>query len=212
MISFNFLAITAFILMILMNLMKKNPGVVTTFQIASLLVAAALMSLGFKEGAYGLIIAGALSLIVKAIIAPMFLQERINRYNGYFSASTYTRVPLTLTILALLTGFSHFIVTSHISSAPDPKIATLLLASIFGTCFFMVNRTGTLAQTIGILSIENNIVLFTVFLGLEHSIALELAIAFDILVWVGIAATFLTMIYHQFGSLEGSVMSRLRED
>lgn len=211
MISFTFLAVSAFILMILMNLLKKNPSVVTAFQIASLLVAAALMSLGLKEGAYGLMVAGALSLIVKAIVAPTFLRNRINRYNGYFSASAYTRIPLTLTILAVLTGFAHFIITSAVPSA-DPTIAALLLASIFGMCFFMVNRTGTLAQTIGILGIENNIVLLTVFLGLEHSIALEIAIAFDILVWVGIAATFLTLIYRQFGSLEGAPMTHLRED
>lgn len=211
MISFTFLAVATFVLTILMNIIRKNSTVVTIFQIASIFAAFALISLGVAENTYGLIVAGILSLVVKAFIAPTFLQDLIKKYDGYFSAPSYLSVPLTLVVLAILTAFSRFVIFTSVPTVENTTVAALFLASIFGMFFFMINRRGTLSQIVGILGMENNIVLITVFLGIEHSIALELAVSFDILVWVAIAITFLTLIYRQFGSMETS-MTHLKEE
>lgn len=212
MIPLTALTIGLFITVILINLVNRNDTVVSLFQAASLLVVVALLQLGYAEGAYGLMVAGVLSLLVKGVLAPYFLRRQIVRYESFFAPATYLRIPMTLVVLAILTAFAHFMVYANTPIATDKAMAMILLASIFGMCFFMINRTGTLAQIIGILSIENSIVLFTVLLGVAHSVALEVAIAFDLLVWIAIATTFLTLIYRQFGSLEHAPMSHLKEE
>ena len=68
-----------------------------------------------------------------------------------------------------------------------------------------------MSQIIGILSLENGIVAFALFSGLEQSPALQIGIMFDLLVWVIIAAVFISMIYKQFGSLDVTELKHLKE-
>ncbi len=64
---------------------------------------------------------------------------------------------------------------------------------------------------IGILSLENGIVCFATFAGLEQTPGLQLGVIFDIFVWVIIATVFISMIYRHFGSLDVSAMRTLKE-
>lgn len=212
MTTISLLATLSFMAMIIMNLVKRNDTVVALFQLASIFVAGALMMLGYTEGAYGLLVAGVLSLAVKGVLAPWFLQRQITRYESFFAPAAYLKLPMTLISLAVLTGLAHSVVAAGLPPVEHTMTTTILLASIFGMFFFMINRTGTVAQIVGILGVENNVVLFSVWLGIAHSVAIEVAIAFDILVWVVIAITFLTLIHRHFGSLEHAPMTHLKEE
>jgi len=68
-----------------------------------------------------------------------------------------------------------------------------------------------LSQIIGILSLENTIVAFTIFAGLEQSASLQIGIIFDIFVWLIIATVFVSMIYKHFGSLDVTSMKTLKD-
>ena len=75
----------------------------------------------------------------------------------------------------------------------------------------MINRKGVLSQMLGILSVENGIVAFALFSGLEQNPALQLGITFNILIWIMIASVFATMIFRQFGSLDVTTMKKLTD-
>lgn len=65
---------------------------------------------------------------------------------------------------------------------------------------------------VGVLSLENSIVLFAAVAGLESTAGPQIGILFDISVWVIIATVFASMMYTHFGSLNVSKMNSLKED
>jgi len=88
----------------------------------------------------------------------------------------------------------------------------LNLAIILISIFLLINRRGAFSQMIGILSLENSILLLASFIGIKQSLALEMGIIFDIVIWMIIAQIFISMIYKQFGSLNVTQMKRLTEE
>ena len=96
----------------------------------------------------------------------------------------------------------------------DRNEHTLLLAvaMMLISVFLIINRKGALSQMIGVLSLENGIVSFACLAGLEQTPGLQLGIIFDILVWVIIATVFASMVYKQYGSLDVTAMTHLKEE
>jgi hydrogenase-4 component E len=88
----------------------------------------------------------------------------------------------------------------------------LNLATILISIFVLINRRGAFAQMIGILSLENSILLLGSFIGIKQPVPLEMGIIFDIVIWMIIAQVFISMIYKQFGSLNVTQMKRLIEE
>lgn len=200
-LSLTFLTGAVYFLALVMNVARKNTTLVALYLIQSLFVALTLVVLSRVHGAEGLLLAAALTLVVKVIGAPVFLLTMIRKYSAHFSAASYVSTPLTLLALAGITAFSYSFVVSTVLPLASPGVP-LLIASIFAVFFLMINRKGALAQIVGVLALENGVVLLAALLGIEHSFALELVIAFDIAVWTSIAAAFLTMMYRQFGDIE----------
>lgn len=206
-ISLTFFAGATFAFALTMNLVRKNTTLVTMYLFQSLVVVAALYSIGFSHREIGLLSAGILTLIVKGIIAPVFLFQLIKKYSAHFSAASQLNTPLSLLCLTATTLFAFSFVAPRLASFSTLPSIPLLFAAIFATLFLMFNRRGALAAVVAILSLENGIVLISALLGAEHSFALEFAIAFDIAVWIVISVGFLTMMHRQFGELDSDVRS-----
>jgi hydrogenase-4 component E len=207
----SFAAMGVFGMTILINLLRLQRTIIQVYTLESLLVAFVLISMGYMDGAPGMIAAGILTLVVKAILAPWFLNRIVQRYKTHFSAKPYLNLSMTLLVLSFIIIAFRYVITASSSHIADPNLASLLFASVFLIFFFIVNHRGALSQIIGILAIENSIVLLAAFLGIVHSVALELAIAFDIGVWTIIAVAFLNMLYHHFGSVEHVILTHLKE-
>ena len=212
--SFAFFAAAAFFVALMMNLVRKNTTLVALFMLQSLAITLALILLAYSEAGVGLLWAALLTFMVKVIMAPVFLSRMIKKYNAYFSAASYLNTPLSLVAIAAIMAFVYSFVSPELAQYGASSSMSLLFGSIFVTLFLMVNRRGALAEVIGILSLENSVVLLAAFLGLHHSFALEFAIAFDIAVWVAIATGFLSMMYRQFGAIDSATlkMTNLTEE
>jgi hydrogenase-4 component E len=201
-----------FLLAILMNLVRKNTTLISLYLAQSLAVAFALTTLAGSEHAVGLFSAAVLTLIVKVAMAPAFLFRLIKKFSAHFSAASYLPVPLTLIALALITGFAYVISSSltglHHSAIP------VLFAAIFSAFFLMINRRGALSVVVGVLALENGVVLQAAMLGAAHTFALEFTIAFDIAVWIAIAYAFLAMLHREFGVADADtrLMAHLTEE
>lgn len=212
--SLTIFAAAVFLPALTMNIVRKNTSLVLLYVVQSIAVAFALVTLSYQAGAVGLLYAALLTLAVKVIMAPAFLLRLISRYGAHFSAGSYLSMPLSLLALAAITAFAYSSIFSRIPTLHNSPSTPLLIASIFSILFLMINRRGALAEIIGILALENGVVLLAAFLGVEHSFALEFAISFDIAVWIVIASAFLTMMYQQFGAIETATLSmtHLTED
>ena len=202
-----------FLSAVLLHITKRNSTAISLYLIQSLAIAALLFWPLAENFSPIILLMAVLTLAVKAVVAPLFFLRLVKRHQLKFSASTYLNTPLTLIVIAALAALTNSRIFSHIASIdPDNrKILALAIAVILVSFFLIINRKGAMSQIIGILSLENGIVSFAVFSGLEQSPALQIGIMFDLLVWVIIATVFISMIYKQFGSLDVTALKHLKE-
>lgn len=209
-----FFEVLIFLSVIFMHLSKKSTSVIYLYMAQSFIVTILLFSSFVKDLSFILLLVAVLIFGIKVVIAPYFFFGLIKKHQLKFSSSTYLNSPTALIVLAVLTAvtYSHLFRPLAVISPYNENSLLLAVATMFVSIFLMINRKGALSQMIGVLSLENGIVSFVFFAGLEQSPGLEIGILFDILVWVIIATVFASMIYKQFGSLDVSVMKNLKEE
>jgi len=207
------LLILFFISTIFFHLAKKNIGVAYAYSFQSLLIVILLFNSFLETKSISLFFVAFLVFVIKVIITPIFIVKLIKKHQLKFLVSTYTSMPVTLvvvTILAIIANSSFLVpLTSIIPS--NQQSLSLALSSLFISLFLIINRKGALSQIIGVLSLENSIVAFAFFAGLEQTLALQIGIIFDIFVWMIIATFFISMIYKHFGTLNVSEMQHLKD-
>jgi len=207
------LLILFFISTIFFHLAKKNIGVAYAYSFQSLLIVILLFNSFLETKSISLFFVAFLVFVIKVIITPIFIVKLIKKHQLKFLVSTYTSMPVTLvvvTILAIIANSSFLVpLTSIIPS--NQQSLSLALSSLFISLFLIINRKGALSQIIGVLSLENSIVAFAFFAGLEQTLALQIGIIFDIFVWMVIATVFISMIYKHFGTLNVSEMQHLKD-
>jgi hydrogenase-4 component E len=130
-----------------------------------------------------------------------------------FLVATYVNTPLTLIIVTVLSAIAHSNIFSSLSNiiSANRQLLSLAISALFISVFLIINRKGAISQIIGILSLENSIVVFAIFAGLEQAPALQMGIIFDIFIWIIIATVFIRMIYKHFGSLDVTEMRELTD-
>jgi hydrogenase-4 component E len=212
--SMYILEVALFALVIFMHVAKKSSMVISLYVGQSLVVSGLLIFSAFRDQSLALTLVGLAMFFVKVLVAPYFLRRLINRHQIKFSASTYLSAPVTLIVVAALTAlaFSDLLRPLALLAEENGNMILLAVAMILACAFLIINRKGALSQMIGILALENSIVLFAFAAGLEQAPSLEMGIIFDILVWVIIATVFAGMVYREFGSLDVSEMKHLKEE
>jgi len=212
-LNLQFLLEIVFGTVIFLHITKKNFGAALSYSLQSLAITIILFNSFVETGNMPLLFIALLIFIVKVIIAPVFFIKLIRQHALMFSVSTYLNTPLTLIIIATLTFVAHsqkFVPLTSIVPA-NQALLSLALASMFLSLFLIINRKGALSQIIGILSLENSIVAFTIFAGLEQSLMLQLGIMVNIFIWLIIATIFISMIYRHFGTLNVTTMNNLKD-
>lgn len=198
---------------IYLHLSKKNFQAVLAYGLQSLMVVAILISSFAETGNIFMFFVILSILFVKVILAPVFFIRLINKHTLMFSVSTYMNIPLSLVTIAIITfiAYSHKLEPLTNIIPANHAFLSLMLSSIFLSIFLLVNRKGALSQIIGVLSLENSIVVFGIFAGLEQSPALQLGILFNIFIWLMIATVFMSMILRHFESLDITAMNKLKD-
>ncbi len=202
-----------FLTVILLHITQKHPRIIVLYAVQSCVVVALLADAFLATRDVSVLVIALLSVVVKVVVTPIFFFRLVRRYGLRFSASSYVGTPLTLVAVAALTAVAHapvFLPLTNIIPSHQAFLA-IALSAMFISLFLIVNSKGALSQIIGILSLENAIVLFALFAGLEQSFGLEMGIAFDIFVWVIIASLFVSMLYKHFGSLDVTSMRHLTD-
>jgi hydrogenase-4 membrane subunit HyfE len=202
-----------FLTVIFLHLAKKNFTAAIAYGIQSLMICIIFLNSFFETGNIYIYIVVLFTLVIKVILAPLFFIRLIKKHALSFSVSTYLNTPLTLIIIAVLTFIAHsqkFVPLTSIFPAHQ-ALLSLALSSIFLSLFLIINRKGVISQILGILSLENSIVAFIVFAGLEQSPGLQIGVIFNLFVWIVITTVFASMIYEHFGSHDVTSMKNLTD-
>ena len=195
-----------------LHLARKNVNEALLYALQSLAIVAMLGVSVWQHNSVGLLVVASVMLVVKVVLAPIFFVRLINRHKLKFSASTYANFPeiiFAIALVLLLVSSSVFKPLTTIVPG-NHSYLVLSLTALFTSILLMVNRKGALSQAVGVLSIENSIVAYAIFAGLEQSAVFELGILFDVFVWIIIAIVFVSMLYRHFGSLDVTKMKHLK--
>jgi hydrogenase-4 membrane subunit HyfE len=202
-----------FLTIIFLHLTKKNFSAAVAYGIQSLVICFLFINSFFETGNVYIFAIVLITFIVKVILAPLFLTRLIKKHALSFSVSTYLNTPLMLIVIAGLTFLAHsrkfFPLTDIIPT--NQVLLSMALSTVFLSLFLIINRKGVLSQILGVLSLENSIVAFAIFAGLEQSVGLQLGVIFNIFIWIIIATVFASMIYEHFGSHDVTFMKNLKD-
>jgi len=206
------LAAIVYMPVVIMHLTKRNKAAVSLYILQSSAIALLLISSLFDKFSLLLLLAISATVAVKIFIAPYFFNNLTKRHRLRFSVSTYLNTPLSLLVIASLFGLSQSSFLTALVFMPESsdRLLRLAFATMLTSLFLCINRKGALSQMLGILSLENGIVAFALFAGLEQNPGLQLGITFNILIWVIIATVFASMIFRKFGSLDVTAMKKLK--
>jgi hydrogenase-4 membrane subunit HyfE len=198
---------------VFLHIAKKNFSVAIAYGLQSMAIVMLLVISYIKTGSFTFLIIAFLGLIIKVILAPVFIIRLIKKHQLKYLVSTYTNMPLTLIFVATLTGLAHSkLFEPLVLILPgNGELLSLALSAIFISVFLLINRKGATSQIVGVLSLENSIVAFGLFSVVDQSLILEIGIIFSISVWIIIATVFISMIYKHFGSLDVTEMKHLKE-
>ena len=212
-LSPHFLAVTIFLTIIFSHIVKRNIIIAAVYGIQSSAIVLLLFRSFLETKSWSMLFIVILVAAIKVFLALRFFIGFIRKYETGLSSSAYLNLPLTLIVVAALSTFAHsrlFLPLATIVPG-NSALLSLCIAGMLISLLLMINRKGILSQIIGVLSLENAIVEFGLFAGLEQSPVLQLGIMFNILVWLIITAVFSSMIYRHFGTLETAGMKSLKE-
>jgi len=208
-----FLVDIIFLTLVVMHLTKKNFVAVVAFSVQSFVLTLLFFASFLETNNASILLMVFFTLLIKVILAPMFFLRLIRENHLSFSVNTYLSMPITLVIIAVLTFMAHsskFVPLTQI--VPTHQVLlSIALSSIFIALFLIVNRKETISQILSVLSLENSIVVFIIFAGLEQSPNLQIGILFNIFVWIMIATVFVSLVYKHFGSSNVTTMKNLTD-
>lgn len=208
-----FLEVTILVSAVLMNFAKKNLFSLFLYFIQSITLVVLLLLSATENYSNLLMVAIFSTIIVKIFIAPYLFLNLINRHNFKISAGDNLSDSISLLFVFLLGLVTYGIFSGNIHSLATLRPEYLMISfwSILVSIFIVISKRGIVSQILGILSLENSIVSFALFSGLEQSATLQIGITFNILVWVVVSSLFISMIYSHFGALDTNKMKGLTE-
>lgn len=202
-----------FLTIVYLHLVKKNFGAAVMYGVQSFVIVLLWINAYSETHAVSLLWVAGLVLVVKVVLAPVFFIRLMQRHRVKFTASTYLSAPLTFVGISLLTALAYADVLRPLTEIipAHQSLLSIALAGVFISLLLTINRKGALSQIIGILSLENSIVAFALFAGLEQSLALQVGVMFTVFVWIIIATIFISMLYKHFGSFDVTEMNKLQD-
>jgi len=187
------------------------------FGMQSFLLAVVTGTIGAFNMAPHLFVAAVLTLLVKAILVPILLEQIVKRTGIRQEIEPILNAPLSVVICGGLTLIGYIVAQSfyrpdHATGAASLGHNTLAVAiSLFLIGFFtMINRRKALTQVLGLLSLENGLFLATISLTYGMPLIVELGIFFDVLVAVLVLGILVYRIGESFESMDVSKLRKLK--
>ena len=208
----SFVTICLLISTLMLFRLKKAVEAVGIIFVQSLALALVSLIIWTKTGLLHLLIAGILTLCVKAILIPLVLYFTIKK------TANKKRIDHSLgPVMSLFIAFLLVMIGQYIAAKlqlPTAEHGAQYLATaitlIFLGIFKIINSKQVLLQGIGVIVIENGLFLITQAISYGMPMVVELGIFFDLFVAVIIIASSSFKISSTFNSLNTEKMQDLR--
>ena len=154
-----------------------------------------------------------LTLALKVGLLPWLLLRMIRQLDVQWDVEGLINIPTTMLIGIVLVVFAFNLAYPIAQLANTVTRATLgiAMASVMLSFLMMITRRKAISQVIGFLSMENGLLFAATSATYGMPMAVELGIAFDVLVAVLILGVFFFQIREQFDSLDLQHLEKLKE-
>ncbi len=183
------------------------------FATQSFLLAMIAATIAWFNHAPHIYIAAGLTLVVKVILVPIFLERLVVRMDIREEIKPIINVPLSVVIAGGLTLLGYVVAESFYkpdeSGLGHNELAVAISLFLIGF-FTMINRRKALTQVLALLSLENGLFLAAISLTYGMPMIVELGIFFDVLVAAMVLGILVYRIRETFESMDVSRLRRLR--
>jgi hydrogenase-4 component E len=190
---------------------RRIPAVINAFATQGLLLAAAVAWQGWVQDAAGLYLTALIALLAKALLIPLALRELVRRLELRRGVEAALGIGPSLIAGLALVALAMLVVlpaTAGAGAAAREDLALALSVVLLGL-LMMVTRRNAISQVIGLLSLENGLVLAAA--GVRGMpLVVELSTAALVLMLAAIAGFFAFRLRESFSSLDLSQLHRHR--
>lgn len=183
------------------------------FSLHSLFLAILTFAVAMYTGESHIFIMCALTLVLKVIAIPKFMNYTIKKIETTNEVETLIGIPRSLLLSSALVLVSYIITEPMLGSLSTlgRNCLAVSLSIIFIGLLMMVTRKKALTESIGLLMMENGLFLGALTVSYGMPMIVEFGIFFDVTIAVVIIGIFAYRINRTFNSIDTSFMRRLRE-
>lgn len=199
------------IVTVLSNGFRRLHHLVRCWILQSAALSLVLALKAFESGEHHLLIAAALTLLIKAVFIPMVMYRVINTLKVKREREPFVSIPFSMLCGGVLVYLAYFM-TSLIPGelgemARDLPIAiSLILIGIF----LMITRNKAITQMIGFLILENGI--FIIEMGISGmGMLIEVGILFELMIGAIVMGVMLFNINKTFDTISTNQLTTLKE-
>lgn len=193
---------------------KRINSVVNAFALQGVLLAIATAIQAHLTHDHLLYFSATLTLLLKAIMIPWILRYLITQFNVQEESAHVTHPFYSMLGASALVLFSYYIIMplSIFPSSHAKSLIMIATAVMFLGFYLMIIRREAIAHAIGFMEMENGLFYAALIATEGMPMAVELGIAFDILVAIILFGIFFFHIRTTIDSLDVDRLNLLRED
>jgi hydrogenase-4 component E len=182
---------------------RRLAAMISIYQIEAIFLTLAAFWQGFAQHATELYLTGVITLVIKAIIAPIALRRIVRRFAMIRAVETAMPVGLSMILGVALIGVAVLVVlpTTMNSVTLTREDLAISLSIVLLGLLVMTTRRNALSQVIGFLSTENGLVLAAIGMPGMPFVA-ELSVALLVLVAFLVVGVFVFQVREHFDTLD----------
>ncbi|MDD5254811.1 MAG: hypothetical protein PHR11_02005 [Candidatus Omnitrophica bacterium] len=196
----------------LMVVAKRITALIAAFRLQSLCLFLYVFGMALTQKHFELFVVSALVLVLKAVLIPFLLARIVRRIKVEEDLGLIVNPQVSLAVALLLTYLSYVFARSIIVPQEALRLASFVvsLAAFCAGFFIMASRMKALAQVLGLLAMENGIFLAAAAIAGGMPFFAELALFFDIFIFVIIIELFVYKVNRLFTHIDTSKMDSLK--
>lgn len=208
----SFILSSFLIITFLLVIAKRITALVRTFRIQSIFLFLYILYMALSQRHLELFIVSGLILVLKAVVIPFVLLRIMRRINVEEDLGLLINPQLSLVVAFVFAYLSYLFAHRAMSLANSPESAAFIVSmTTVGIGFFiMVSRMKALSQIIGLLVMENGIFLAASAIAGGMPFFVEIALFFDVFVFVIIIEVFVYKVNRLFTHIDTSKMKSLK--
>jgi hydrogenase-4 component E len=191
---------------------RRIGAVINAFAVQGALLACAAAWQGWVQGAPGLYVTAVIAFGAKAVAIPLALRYLIGRLGLHRAVEPSLGIGASLIAATLLVGLSVLVVLPVTASSANPLARvdlTIALSVVLLGMLAMIARRNAISQVIGLLSLENGLILAAVGVT-GMPLVVELSTAALVLMVAVVAGVVVVQIREGTATLDTSILDRQR--